>query len=341
MADLAKKAKAEESPEDKVAKLSQKFETSRGVVNVDYETLCLCSLTGGEVPMCGAIIPDNSQNARSRDGSLGMLVGPSSLNNGIIRWASSRFENFELMAAQDWRQAVKSTTLDGFKNQLDKYLVVVPCAQNLADVPNVVDGLLNDRCLQDVWIHWFTEQLAFPNRISERILRRWKTRSMYMFQEFAPYAWFCARATLMMITAVRHKLVRWDQKHPVDLQYMFYLPFCQVFVSDDLVHERLVPLLCRPKQSFVRGQVLKKDLARIQDEWDILSPEERLRRDYAFGDYPSPARDSIVHTLWKKHCKPWHHNAGNLAAKLSEIEAEKAIREAEAMIREAEITSEP
>jgi hypothetical protein len=61
----------------------------------------------------------------------------------------------------------------------------------------------------------------------------------------------------------------------VDLAYLYYLPFCMVFVSNDRLHERCVPCsLTEHKaivdgwelsvdQEFVSGRNLKADLAKL------------------------------------------------------------------------------
>jgi hypothetical protein len=55
--------------------------------------------------------------------------------------------------------------------------------------------------------------------------------------------------------------------HEVDLQYLYYLPFTRVFVSNDKFHRRTVPLFLKDGQRFWIGEDLKADLKRILDHF--------------------------------------------------------------------------
>ncbi len=122
--------------------------------------------------------------------------------------------------------------------------------------------------------------------------------------------------------------MKWNPTNWVDLQYLYYLPFCMVFASEDRLHRLLAPLLIRANQDFVTGFELKADLRRIADEHDALDEGQRRRRAFALGSYPVPAENSVIHRLWRKHCVPWRPGAGNRAIRLSDEEATLAIDEA-------------
>ena len=52
----------------------------------------------------------------------------------------------------------------------------------------------------------------------------------------------------------------------MDIAYLYYLPFCMVFVSSDKLHERVVPLFLRDLTSrSSKGPDLKADLKRIDE----------------------------------------------------------------------------
>ena len=72
----------------------------------------------------------------------------------------------------------------------------------------------------------------------------------------------------------------------VDIAYLYYLPFCMVFVSSDNLHKRVVPLFLRPDQSFVEGPDLKADLKRIDDYYTQLPKEQTDQGVYKFATSP-------------------------------------------------------
>jgi hypothetical protein len=72
----------------------------------------------------------------------------------------------------------------------------------------------------------------------------------------------------------------------VDLAYLYYLPFCKVFTSNDSLHERMVPLFLRGNQSFVKGSELKADLGKLDQHYSCLPKEVTDRGLFHFAAYP-------------------------------------------------------
>jgi hypothetical protein len=87
----------------------------------------------------------------------------------------------------------------------------------------------------------------------------------------------------------------------VDLEYLYYLPFCEVFVSGDDFHKKLVPHLLIERQQFVRGQDLKEDLARIEELIPTLTGIDLHRSNKE----PPRMEDVICYKLWKSITPGW------------------------------------
>jgi hypothetical protein len=66
---------------------------------------------------------------------------------------------------------------------------------------------------------------------------------------------------LAVLILTKHKLVSQKPTNFIDAQYLYYLPFCHVFVSGDKLHKRLVPELLGPEQRFLSADDLKHELA--------------------------------------------------------------------------------
>ena len=94
-------------------------------------------------------------------------------------------------------------------------------------------------------------------------------------REFAPYfrhtfgvdLFFHLAIAADHISRVRPK-GKADNK--VDIAYVYYLPFCHVFVSNDKLHKRVVPLFLREDQSFIVGEDLKADLQSLDTHFSQL-----------------------------------------------------------------------
>ena len=110
----------------------------------------------------------------------------------------------------------------------------------------------------------------------------------------------------------------------IDLAYLYYLPFCMVFASNDKLHARSVPLFLRPDQTFVAGVGLKADLGRLNRRYSALPEEIKNLGTIKFAAYPPTDEDSLVSNHWDKYLPTWRQSA--LAAqKPIDEEAEKAL----------------
>jgi hypothetical protein len=91
----------------------------------------------------------------------------------------------------------------------------------------------------------------------------------------------------------------------IDLAYVYYLPFCQVFTSSDKLHERVVPLFLRQDQTFVKGQELKADLHLLDEYYSALSEEVKASGLHKFAGCPPEGTAFLVTRLWDTHLPAW------------------------------------
>ncbi len=97
----------------------------------------------------------------------------------------------------------------------------------------------------------------------------------------------------------------------IDLAYLYYLPFCVVFASNDNLHKRIVPLFLEEDQIFIEGTDLKADFIKINDYFLSLPEEIKIRGVYQFAQYPPYDIETMVGKLHDKYLKPWRENAKN------------------------------
>jgi hypothetical protein len=117
------------------------------------------------------------------------------------------------------------------------------------------------------------------------------------------------------------------------------LPFCQIFTSRDKLHRRTVPLFLRNDQSFVDGDELKADLAKLDAHYSALPDEVKTSGFHKFAAHP-PFDDSLFVTrLWDTHLPGWREIAAN-AKSPDQGEHKKLIEELN-RIEQAAKTSDP
>ena len=118
---------------------------------------------------------------------------------------------------------------------------------------------------------------------------------------FAPYSFFCLRIKLLFNICLLNNIINTRPTNLLDLEYLYYLPFCQVFVSDDKFHRQLAPHLLTEDQRFVTGQELKKDLNRLKEIKTTLS-ESELKKVFR---YPPIVPELLIYQLWTELRPDW------------------------------------
>lgn len=335
LGDLSKRTKQGQSPEKAVSSLANKFFGSGPPINADYRTVCIGSLYGQRVPMDGRVLVDYARTVGNPDGTCGAIIDLHPINKAIMRWQQGFFNPDEKGLAELWRTVTHGFAYSSFRKQLDGLRIVVPCISSLTDFAVAVNDLSITAGLQDTWFGWLLDQLALPQALQIVLSDRWQYRSSFLLRDHAPFAYHCLKVMLSLHLAVRSKLIKWNPTHLIDMQYLYYLPFCYVFVSGDKLHEMLSPSLLRQDQRFIRGMELKSDLRRQAEFWESLPDDRRRRLSAVLGMHPVPMKGSLICDLYKQYCTPWSPRSGDLAVQLNAYEKDMAVKDVKQLTDEA------
>ena len=89
-----------------------------------------------------------------------------------------------------------------------------------------------------------------PAHLHSHIVERWRDAAEPTLDKFAPYAAFVLTIEVFFRIAVASNLIAAERvSNRADITYLFYLPFCMVFVSSDNLHRRCASLFMRPNQA--------------------------------------------------------------------------------------------
>ncbi len=118
--------------------------------------------------------------------------------------------------------------------------------------------------------------LGVSNDYEERALAMWRSRGAPSLAAYAPYAAHVVGVELFFEVAVGAGLIGTaDRNNRGDIAYLFYAPFCHVFISSDSLHKRCAPLFLRADQCFAWGPDVKADLNRLMKKFEALPEEEK------------------------------------------------------------------
>src|SRR6266566_8971960 len=94
--------------------------------------------------------------------------------------------------------------------------------------------------------------------------------------KLAPYTAYCVRVALIFHFALAFNLISTRATNRIDLEYLYYAPFCHAFSSGDTFHRKTAQLVM-PAQKYIDRDVLKKDLKDLATWWSNLSPDQQKR----------------------------------------------------------------
>lgn len=309
LADLEKAMKKGKSPEDLVGLLATK--TPPGAVpNVHHR-----SLVYGELMMSATIVMDGrpvlggGDTRRTPDGKSGWHVEEFDEAVALRRWQTHDFLDIERQAAKRWREELADPSRE-------RTISIVHSAfpaertPNLPELKKAIDEFCDNGKRDTVRLALGLAGVGGP--YADQILERWEGAGGPPLSEFAPYASHVFKVDLLYYVGVGRGLISGQRaSNKADLAYLYYLPFCMVFTSNDRLHRATAPLFLREDQSFVWGDDLKSALHELDGYYDQLPAEIKALGVMKFAHYP-PAHleDNLVVELWDKHMKVgWRDDA--------------------------------
>jgi hypothetical protein len=302
LADLEKEVDEGRTPEDVVGNLAEKTPTG-GHPNIYHQTLCINELLGhAEIEMDHRIIV--SEGRRVASGSRrGFVMDEPQEVVALRRWEEGKFLEVERTLARDWRKALSGLDLGVVYQQGRDVIASLGRPRNLAEAKAMAVKLLDKPASR--WARDALLRFNVPDPTRRAILQRWSDRGSPPLKEVAPYTAFVVTVDTFFAIALGTDLISRERpSNKVDIAYLYYLPFCMAFTSNDRLHERTAPVFLDDKQVFIRGQDLKADLARLDAYYDAFPDAVKLRGTMSFATWPPTDGDFLTASLWDKLMRP-------------------------------------
>ena len=290
--------KKDESDESKikVQGLANKMLPTNSVMNDNYLDLITGELLGNYIHMDYRPLLGNAKLVEDGKGILGMKIEESENEKIVTRWKNGEFTDFDELLSQIWRATTTDKDiLENLKKQIqipdDRIKEIKSIAHAKEYVQELTSNIENQNDLLKVMISEFSVSTADASRI----FLRWEQTDRKILAEFAPYAVFCIQIILTFHVALRKGLVGTRPTNKLDLEYLFYLPFCHLFITDDKFQKMIAPAFLSDKQMFISGKDLKADLQEIDSYLSTVSEKkdiERLRRE------PPQIPDFLIYKIW-------------------------------------------
>jgi hypothetical protein len=117
--------------------------------------------------------------------------------------------------------------------------------------------------------------------------------------ERLPYSSHVLRVYMAYVCALARGFAGPRTSDRVDLQYLFFAPFCLVFTSSDRFHRTFWPAATTPAV-FVWGPDLKADLANRARLRREMTGDDWKRHRRSYGLHPVPIENSVVSEVWDR-----------------------------------------
>lgn len=308
LADLEKEVRKGRTPEAIVGSLAYRT-PEMGKINIHHRTLLEGELSGvSKLDMEYGRPHIGGGRTVVLDGKMGVFFQASPEEEALSRWQNYEFLDLERTLAKQWRKGLAESNLEESYKRFQSFFPTGK-PKDLAGVKKFVDLYLSVPDQESILIFGLILEGVAP-RFQAEILARWKSSGKPLIGKFMPYFAYIVSVDLFFYLAISADLIgRGRPSHKIDLAYLYYLPFCMVFTSNDNLHKQIVPFFLRGNQSFISGLDLKAGLSALDGYFDGFSDEIKKRGVMSFAFYPPHSDSFLVTRLWDQYMSPgWRKN---------------------------------
>lgn len=306
LADLGKSVREGRTPEQEVRIIASKFPEMHSAPCSHHTSMCIASLMGHQVPMTGQIPVSGGRPAASGS-ERGVVFKRSPESEAFSRWQHSQFKDLERDMASDWREQLANLDLESIAKNLREIGIDGSTCKDLNDAYQIASTIVRgaEKPFQKMALVFAFFGIS-DRRMQHEILQRWDLYSRRPLNEFAPYAAYVLTVDLFFHIAIAsHQISSERPSNRVDIAYLYYLPFCHVFVSSDRLHRRSVEPFLRDGQVFVWGPDLKQDLANLNQHYSDLPEEVKELGVMRFAGTPPLEGGFLTTEIWNRIHPGW------------------------------------
>ena len=305
LADLYKEECRNRTPEQIVGHLAIKTPEMSATVCVDHWNLRDANLQGCRIEMGRR---PHVRGARRFDvgGQEGAYFEQPDELLAFKRWQEGDFLGVERDFAKRWRQSLSELDLtvaypivrqlNGGRTRLS----------GLAEALEIAERMVSGNGARFATLKALFQLLSVPTELRSPILKLWKDASGPRLQEFAPYAAYMLKVDFFFYLALDAGLLSSERvSNRVDMAYLYYLPFCQVFTSGDKLHRAVAPHFLGDDQLFLWAPDFKADLKALNDHFSALPDDVKAQGISKFAKSPPMEGNYLTTRIWDKFSPNW------------------------------------
>lgn len=236
--------------------------------------------------------------------SKGVLFRESEEEEAVRRWAAREFLDLERQVAKQWRRMIEGIDLNSMSKNVLSSIGPWRRPVSLEDAKLLADRIID--CIDQEWLLRLGLRIFGLDQAAGSVVNRWVTDRRKPLRIYLPYFVHMLSINIFFALVLPTNLLsKVKPSHAIDLAYLYYLPFCAVFTSRDNFHVKVAPLFMDPFQTFVHGNELQEDLARLHETYQRLPQEELDKGLIGFADCPPQDTSFLTTRLWDKYLPKW------------------------------------
>ncbi len=270
LGDLSKEEIANKKlPKDIVVELANKIFPSNSYVNANYKNLLELSLIDNKIEFNNRPFLEASESINTGT-KQGLIYNESEEEKSIMRWKDGNFTSIDEIISWFWRTESKDeNVVEVFKEKMKIFSQIKLVeksgnnSKNLVFLKNLLFDELNRIENQKQYLCLIIEYFEIDYKIAAKIFYRWENGNFKYLSEFSPYSFFCLSIISMYYVGINNNLFSERKTNLLDLEYLFYTPFCRVFSSNDKFLIALFELINPKDVYFISSSSLKSDLSKF------------------------------------------------------------------------------
>lgn len=302
LGDLKKETPEGDFTSKKVIEFAHKLHPFNSSISTYYLNLIKAELLGiVSIPFFKPLV-DTGQVVEMPNGKKGMKINISDERLALDRWKEGKFLDAEKLPSQICRTSTtQPDLLTKMKENILQNESLLKPLRKQEDILAAFDNIISNPKHQSTILEHIIERFSIPTVNAGQIFYRYETSSEKNIQKFAPYTIFCLRANFLFYVSLQNDLINTRPTNLVDMEYVYYLPFCRIFLSNDKFHDKIIPYLINKNQRYIKGNEMKEDLKKI------LLIKKQLKGNDLIRAENEPPRDTTLlsYQLWKEMFVDW------------------------------------
>lgn len=286
LGDLSKEEKAgRKTPKEEVLNLSKKLFPYNSYVNMPYKLIIEMSFLGNfnDSENRPFLIVNKSIKT---EGKKGLIFTETEEEKSIRRWKKGEFDSYDEIASTLWRTESKDeNVIKKFKTKFE-HLESIKIRNQKATNQEKLEELkekyferINIEMEEEDTLIRMLDYFEIEENKKIEIIDRYKNGGIYQLEEFSPYAYYCYSIVSMFYIGMNNNIFGDRLTNLLDLEYLFYAPFSNVFTSNDNFLISLYNVI-RPKNvQFISLKSLKNDFTKFKtlntsEKWSKTPPDK-------------------------------------------------------------------